>query len=364
MFKRIGKTKMTLILISVISIIFNELLIRIGKAYPNFIESVYSRKIYRVVADLLNSASSVSDRSLGEIFIGIEMLIVLILIISCLYFLIRKEWLTAINPFLWVVSIISLNLIAFQLLWGLNNYRLPVEETFSIGYESITSQDLYDTYYYLVRKGNELRPNIAMEDINLDYILNKASLGYVELAKEYPFISNKQVKVKPLLISPLFSRSSYTGIYLPFFSEANINKMPPVVGLGFTAAHEIAHQKGFAGEDEANFLGILASLKHPDPFFQYSAILAMQSYVGNALYQVDADSYLKIAGMRSQQVLMDVKEKRDFWDSHVVESTKEVHNKLNDSFLKASNQEDGIVNYSKVTQLFVRAYEEGLIDAH
>jgi len=41
------------------------------------------------------------------------------------------------------------------------------------------------------------------------------------------------------------------GVYFPFTGEANVNISMPHTSIPFTACHEMAHQIGFAREDEA-----------------------------------------------------------------------------------------------------------------
>jgi len=60
----------------------------------------------------------------------------------------------------------------------------------------------------------------------------------------------------------------------PFTGEANVNISMPHTSIPFTACHEMAHQIGFAREDEANFIAYIACKNHPSPDFQYSGILS------------------------------------------------------------------------------------------
>jgi len=138
--------------------------------------------------------------------------------------------------------------------------------------------------------------------------------------------------------------------------------MMPNVSIPFASSHEIAHQKGFASEDEANFIGFLACSNHEENFFKYSGYLYMMIYLGNTLYKNDMDLYLELSELRSNDVLEDLKIISEFWDTHKKEKISEIHNKTNDAFLKANNQSEGILTYSKVSELFIKAYKKGLIE--
>jgi hypothetical protein len=138
--------------------------------------------------------------------------------------------------------------------------------------------------------------------------------------------------------------------------------MMPKVSIPFASSHEIAHQKGFASEDEANFIGFLACSSHEDDFYKYSGYLYMMIYLGNSLYKNDPSLYLNLSSLRSDEVLNDLKVISEFWDTHKRESVSKVHDKANDAFLKANNQPEGILTYSMVSELFIKAYKKGLVE--
>ena len=54
------------------------------------------------------------------------------------------------------------------------------------------------------------------------------------------------------------SALDFTGIYCPYTGESNVNVDSPACLLPSTAAHELAHQRSIALEQECNFLAILA----------------------------------------------------------------------------------------------------------
>lgn len=359
-YKIIRKKTTTLIILSVVCIVMNFLMVFLAGLSREMTEKIYTQGIYRFLADILNTISNPFPFSLSELIIGLQILCVVVWLARTLYELGFRRWRLAGYYIAAVVFVLSLNLFIYQFSWGLNNYRLSAEELFELEETRVSEDQLVEVYTYLVEDGNRLRAQLNMNEWTVDRVKKEAWVGYQRLGEKYPFISTKTVRVKTLIISPFFSRSGYTGMYLPHFSEANLNGDPPVSGLAFTASHEIAHQKGFAGEDEANLIGFMASMEN-DEYFQYSAILAMQTYIGNALYKTNEEVYFELAGLRSEEVLNDRRERRDFWEENIVERTAEVHDQINDTFLKANNQPDGILNYSKVTELIIYAYEKGII---
>jgi hypothetical protein len=66
---------------------------------------------------------------------------------------------------------------------------------------------------------------------------------------------------------------SVAGFYSPFTAETDFNREQPAWDLPFSMAHEKAHQRGYAREDEASLIGFLACIDASDPFVRYSGYL-------------------------------------------------------------------------------------------
>jgi hypothetical protein len=89
-------------------------------------------------------------------------------------------------------------------------------------------------------------------------VLGRVNAGFATAAQGYPVLAGRCARPKPALSSPVLSWLGITGIYSPFTAEPNVNMNVPDPDLPFTASHELAHARGFAREDEANYLGSLA----------------------------------------------------------------------------------------------------------
>nr|WP_300005629.1 DUF3810 domain-containing protein [Tissierella sp.] len=363
--KTSNKKTRLIIALNIFLVLLNYTIVFIAKKYPYLIEKYYSRKLFYTISKPLSFISNSFKFSLGEGLSFIMGAFLIILVIKSIYNLIKKEYSkTIVNLLIIVLFLVSI-VTYYQLAWGLNNYRVSVEENFNLENEDINMQDLAASYKYLVLESNNLKNRLLKNNnvgVSKEYIYKNVYKGFENLNDEYPFISADKTIVKPLKISKIFSNSGYAGIFIPFLSEANINYMMPKFSTPFTASHEIAHKKGFASEDSANFVGFLACYSHSDNYFKYSAFHAMMNYVGNSLYQNDKELYREIAALRSQEVLEDIETNIAFWEKHEKEKSKEVHNKINDSFLKANNQPQGLVTYSKVTELFVKAHKAGMFN--
>ena len=62
------------------------------------------------------------------------------------------------------------------------------------------------------------------------------------------------------MLSEPWTYTHISGVYTYFTGEANINTNFPDYTIPYTAAHEMAHQRGIAREDEANFIAVLVCI--------------------------------------------------------------------------------------------------------
>lgn len=338
-------------------------LILLGHSWPEGVEGIYSRKIYPLLIDVLNLVSRPFPFSLTEIYFLVLVIFLLSFMVLWLFFSVKRDFVKGFNYLLRFFMLISVNVTLFLVLWGMNNYRLDIEDLFAFENQEISQGDLEESYQWFVEQANFTKEQLQDEELlALEDIMMKTDEGYAILADEYEFIRSRRARVKPLSISGLFSQSGYSGIYLYVFSEPTINTMPHITSLPFVASHEMAHQQGFASEDDANFVGFLAASRHEDALFRYSAYLTGMTYVGNSLYQTDAEAYKRLNKMLDENVREDLQARSEFWQKNIRPKTEKVHNQVNDLFLKANNQPDGILNYSNVTKLLVLAYKNDRLD--
>ena len=173
---------------------------------------------------------------------------------------------------------------------------------------------------------------------SLEEVFDRGPAVYENLVQEFPFLElEPSVRVKPLFFSRLQSILGFTGVYFPFTGEANVNIAAPACMIPATVAHEMAHQRMVASEQEANFVGIAAAVTSGDPVFQYSGYLFGLVQLCNALAPVDRDAW---------------NANNAYWaelSSPVEETAEQVY----DSFLKGNDQELGIRSYGACVDLLV-----------
>ena len=118
------------------------------------------------------------------------------------------------------------------------------------------------------------------------------------------------------------------------------------------SCHEQAHQLGFAKENEANFVAVLATLNNDDVYFKYSGSIFALRYCLNDVYRRDEEKGLQLREQLRPGILENYAQSRAFWD--------EMDNPLEPFFkyfysgyLKANNQPEGMKSYSYMVALLV-----------
>lgn len=337
-------------------------IVRILAQFPDFIEGYYSNGLYPIFSKGFRYALGWLPFSFGDL-----MYVALIVLALREIFLLFKNRFKTIKLFLLkTFALASIIYFAFHLLWGMNYYRLPLHE--AIGIENdYTTEELINITKKLIAKSNELHAQLSPNDsLPVSYvevyperskgvkaaIYNNTLQGYASLKSQFPKLNYPPKSVKTSLLSYPLSIMGYSGYLNPITNEAHINGLMPTYRFPVVSCHEMAHQLGFAKENEANFIAVMATLNNEDKFFQYSGSIFALRYCLNDLYRRDAEVAARFRESVTPGIFANYQQSRDFWDA--MENPLEPFFKIAySSYLKANNQPDGIKSYSYMVALLV-----------
>lgn len=257
--------------------------------------------------------------------------------------------LTAILCFLYVVNC------------GINYHRTSFSDCTGIRTEEYSAEELKEVCLWLTgeiaacskeverdRKGGMVVSGQAGE--NAADAMERLGRDYPELAGYYP-------QPKKLVNSWILSVQSLTGIYSPFTIEANYNGDMQAYNIPFTACHELSHLRGFMQEQEANFIAFLACGRLGDPAFAYSGNLYGWIECMNVLYRTDNAAWKEVRSRLPADAEADLEGNRAFWAKYDGKIA-EVSNRINDTYLKANGQKDGVKSYNRMVDLIVAYYNK------
>ncbi len=334
---------------------------------PQWVEDNYSNGFYPGIQSFLSTTSGWIPIPIGQIIFYSLFFGLIVWVVKRIIHLIKKK--ISFGKFAWTMIknglfAFSLFNFLFTLTWGLNYHRLKIPEIAELDVKDITRNELISLNDTLISRCNMLRSEIIAEDnlpISKNEILKKASIGFIEARGHYDFIGYEVFSVKSVWVPKIMSSFTIGGIYFMFTGEANVNMDPPNFLVPAVTCHEMAHQSGFASEDEANFVGYLATQFNPDINFQYSGNLMMLRYSMRSLYRLDSVAYDELANKLTSYVKEDLRKNREYWRSFY-NPIDPLTDALYDQFLKANDQKEGIKSYSLVTSLLVGEYRRsGLI---
>lgn len=335
-------------------------------SHPKFTERFFSRGIFRVLGSLLGFLTSRLGFSLTELLAVLSIPLFAVIVFVLLRKLLRsKKRLQAAFKFAKVLGwILSFTFLFYMLLHGANFYRLSASELLGLDTSKKTAEQLKALCVDLAQTASRIRKDLP-EDADGHTVLSKsisetlaeAGDGYKAIDDKYRFLKGTVTRAKPVRLSRWWSYTGISGMYFPFFVEANINIDQPDSAIPSTAAHELAHTRGFAREDECNFFACISCLNHRSPDYKYSGALTAYIYCSNALHAFDADMWKATREHCSKGVIRDIDQRAQYWKKFEGKVQK-ASNKINDGFIKSQGVADGVLSYNRVVELLLAYYQE------
>jgi hypothetical protein len=328
----------------------------ISKSHPGIVEKYYSTGLNKPIRQALSKITGLVPFSAAEILI---FMLVLGLVVFTVRFIISFFKGKPVQSTINLITYLAALYIFFMVLWGFNYNRVSFDRLANLQLRKSSVEELYDLCKSLALRANELRSHVNENDTGVMTLEDKykgafkrAEKGYLEASKFYKELEGRYGIPKPILLSKKLSYTGITGIYIPYTGEANVNTNITDFMLPATAAHEMAHQRGFAREDEANYIAYLTCTKNPDTDFQYSGIMLALIYAGNALADVSPEYYRELGKLYSEGVRRDLTYDYEFWQQYKGKA-EEISNNINNTYLKSNGQEDGVKSYGRMVDLLL-----------
>ena len=327
--------------------------------------NIYIAGLFRLLFAML---TNIFPFSFAEILLFISP----ILLGFALWYLIKYRCKTRKAALMSVVCIISAASLLFSsfVLTFSSGYRgSTLDKKLELEQKPIAPKELYNSAVYLIGQINQLSERIeygeddfSVMPYDLRTMSKKLIEAYDSYCNKHSFINNFRSQVKPIILSEAMSYTHITGIYTFFTGEANININFPDYTIPYTAAHELAHQRGIAREDEANLIAFLVSIESDDDYILYCAYLNMYEYIASALYKADKDLYKQAVSTLSADVRRELVAYNNFFKKYQESTASKVSNKVNDVYLKAQGTV-GKKSYGMVVDLAVAYFKsENIIE--
>ena len=336
--------------------------IKIVSYFPRVVERWYSNGLYPQISRVQRVMFGWVPFSVGDIIylgVGIWLLIGFVRLIKRL---VRRQadkayLLTCLRK---IVFFCLLVYVLFNGLWGLNYNRLDIADQLELEVHPYTTVEL-------TRLLQGVSDRLAvMDSVRLTdrgqlrhhrALFEKAIDAYQRRGAENPLFSYNHPSIKASLFSYLGDYIGFLGYYNPFTGEAQVNTTVPVFTQPFTACHEIAHQMGYAKENEANLMGYLTirGWGETSPAFEYSANLEIYMYAAKELYLRDSTLYRPFRAQQRPGLKHDIRELQAFNRRYTNPVSPFIWIAYG-HYLQANRQPQGIRTYSEVLAWLI-AYE-------
>jgi hypothetical protein len=333
-------------------------LLRGNRALMDAVSGAFVRPYHR----LAGTISSLFGFSLAELICTLLVAALLAYLVRTVILLVRRGERRA-RAYRSAVSLLTAGALlyaGFCFLWGVYYYAESFEERSGIIAADITAKQLESVTKRFADLVNAYADRVQRDEAGCftasrDALFERSATLYQAVTQKFPCLEGPELRAKPMVFSRLMSAINFTGFFSPFTGEANLNVESPLCLLPATIAHELAHQRGVAAEDEANFVAVLACMEAGDPDFVYSAALLAYIHLGNALYDVNYEAFRQVYVNLAEGVRADLDANRQYWakyESKVSEASEAVYT----GFLESYGQELGMKSYGACVDLLAAYY--------
>jgi len=333
---------------------------------PGLTEAIYGRGIGPLFASLLSNIAGIVPFSLAEIIIVV---------------FVGRQLLGAAKGFgqvrngdrrlanaiaagvLRIGADVGVVVATFYLVWGFNYARPPlesrqnwngaeanVEELARLALEMIEAANF--EYVAITGADDSGRPTIGPQGTEL---IEQLASGWGAADEVLGTPGSALLgfgNPKGLWASMVLDYGQTSGFYFPWTGEANYNLGTPDVSRPQVIAHEMSHQRGFAREDEANFVGYLAASLADEPYPRYSAYVFAQGQLLSAMSRYDRARARELAGRRLPGVQRDLRAAREYWQQFEGRTSRATRS-MNSAYLRMNRVPGGILNYNRSVELLI-----------
>jgi len=190
-----------------------------------------------------------------------------------------RRWSDVGQLVLGCAAVLGLYAIWFEVSWGWNYARAPLETRVRFDPARVTAKNAAVLRARAMAQMNLLAPSAhALAVAPLDYdVLRAAWLPAVQRAGDdwTPSVGAP----KPTIADPFMLATGTSGFVNPFTLNVALASDLLWFERPFDLAHEWSHDAAYAREDEANYLAIVTCLRSPDRAMQYSGWFELFLYL-------------------------------------------------------------------------------------
>ncbi len=334
---------------------------------PEMVEALYSRRAYFYISRVVSQMSRPFSFSVAEVLILLLPLAGFVMIVRQTYRDLKRRvrhrdlLASRTRALLWFAGV---TFTLFLLLFGLNYHRLPLTRGLQLTERTPVAGELESIAIWIIGEINRNYDAARGAEGSAPSRLKLPREGLfsaIETAfQSEPLLAGASrggfAAPKPVYLSRLLSRFGVAGIYVPFTGEPHFNREQPDCEAPFSIAHEKAHQRGYAREDEASFVAFLVCTRAQDPYVRYSGFLSGLRVLAPLQSAVSTERYREITSALSSGPREDLKASAEFWRRARSPRLGRIADRANNTYLKANSVKSGVRNYGEMVSLIISYY--------
>ena len=262
-----------------VALILGGIFLGIWHPSAEWVEHAYANGVYPGWEHFIHAIAQPLPWSLGDLaaLLGVALIIwrVVARLRASQYSLVRRIGLAVFD----VAAIVGAYVIWFDVSWGWNYDRAPIEARVNYQASRVTPQAVDALRLKAIAEMNALAPLAhahANDPLNIEQ-LRTSWLPTVQAAGD---TWSPEVGAPKLTVAePFMAATGTSGFINPLTLNSHLATDLLWFERPFSLAHEWSHVAAYAREDEANYLAIVTCLRSPDPVAQYSGWLELFLYL-------------------------------------------------------------------------------------
>lgn len=344
-----------LLALALIGVLF-LLLCRADKNFAEF----YSTRIASFFRIVLGALNSILPFALSEFLAAAALVLLILWVVLALRAVITRSCSKSLKGFLLAPAAVLLALtILFCSTLGPCYYRKSLGELMKLD-DPADNERLFCALDYLIDVINGSAPYIetdasgaTVSPMDFAHLAEAVLESFDAFCADRPYLQTVSFPAKPVLLSEPMTYTHISGIYTFFTGESVVNVNYPDFIVAHTIAHEYSHQRGIAAENECNFLGFAVCLASDEPYLRYSGAANVFSGIADEAYRADRARYSECIARLDPILNREFAAYREFFKKYADSPAGNVSAAVNDAYLKANSQTQGVKSYSMFTTLVV-----------
>lgn len=325
---------------------------------------VFYRYISRFLQAGMAKLTSFIPFSLAETVLIMLPLVCIVVFAAVIHSAVRRQAAKLARLVLCIFTVVCLVASNYILNLSMLYCRPSLSLLCGISDKDVTADELCASTLYMTYRLSELTQSgdisfdtrgASVSPYGFEELEAKIDDAFDKYAEKNSWVSPYGAKAKIIAFSDYMTYTHISGIYTQFTGEANINVNYPDFIVCSTIAHEKAHQRGIAPEDEANLVAMFVLCESEDPYLEYCGYMSVFDSLARDCRAADSEFYGGvILQCLPMEVVGELTAYSEFFEKYQDNKASKVATSANDAYLKLNGESEGVVSYDMVSGMAAR----------